>query len=242
MIERIVKQLPAPFKNQIKDTIVERYYYHYQVSKIEFVEKEFSTECGDFAIYIPDYADNWYADEHEPKLNSALSEALSPETVFYDVGSQFGYHLQFALKCGVDASNIHSFEANNLRHSILKRSFASVDLVNRQVGCDTADSLSIDSYAQSHKQPDVIKIDVEGAEGQVIKGMEDTLRTSEPVVFIEMHPNLLSDFGHDIQNVYERFDDTGYGVLVTDHRDSDSEWMDRGMNIDSDTFLLRGTS
>jgi FkbM family methyltransferase len=51
------------------------------------------------------------------------------------------------------------------------------------------ESCTMDSFVfdGSHKPPDIIKIDVEGAEDLVIKGAMQTLRTFSPRILIEIH-------------------------------------------------------
>ena len=51
------------------------------------------------------------------------------------------------------------------------------------VATSTLNSLS----SATQLRPDVIKIDVEGAELQVLKGGEETLRTCRPVIFLSTH-------------------------------------------------------
>ncbi|MBP8949007.1 MAG: FkbM family methyltransferase [Candidatus Promineofilum sp.] len=49
-------------------------------------------------------------------------------------------------------------------------------------------TLALDDFiAQSHIAPELIKIDVEGAELQVIAGLEQTMRTIRPDLFVELH-------------------------------------------------------
>ena len=57
-----------------------------------------------------------------------------------------------------------------------------VELINVQ-------TVSLDSYLQEHptmSPPDVMKIDVEGAGGLVLKGARETIRKHRPVIFIEL--------------------------------------------------------
>lgn len=49
-------------------------------------------------------------------------------------------------------------------------------------------TLALDDFvAQSNIAPDLIKIDVEGAELQAIAGLAQTMRTIRPVLFVELH-------------------------------------------------------
>ena len=49
-------------------------------------------------------------------------------------------------------------------------------------------TVTIDAVAERLRlQPDVLKIDVEGAELSVLKGALDTLRKSRPIILIEIH-------------------------------------------------------
>lgn len=62
----------------------------------------------------------------------------------------------------------------------LKKGFAEKQIQSFRID-DIFDSLSIT------KRPDIIKIDVEGAEYSVLLGAENTLRDYKPILFIEIH-------------------------------------------------------
>jgi FkbM family methyltransferase len=51
---------------------------------------------------------------------------------------------------------------------------------NIEIGCSNIDSLDL-------PPPDLIKIDVEGAEVLVISGAEETLREHQPMIFLSLH-------------------------------------------------------
>lgn len=49
------------------------------------------------------------------------------------------------------------------------------------------EAISVDSFAQRHPPPTLIKIDVEGAEAEVLRGSEQTFSRWHPVVICEVH-------------------------------------------------------
>jgi FkbM family methyltransferase len=49
------------------------------------------------------------------------------------------------------------------------------------------DSITLDNFAQQHLPPSLIKIDVEGAEAEVLRGSEQIFSRSRPVVICEVH-------------------------------------------------------
>lgn len=54
-----------------------------------------------------------------------------------------------------------------------------------QIPCTTIDQVR----RETNRSPDILKIDVEGAEQAVIDGAAETLRTDKPIVFMEVLPN-----------------------------------------------------
>jgi FkbM family methyltransferase len=55
-------------------------------------------------------------------------------------------------------------------------------------------TVRLDTYYEKYEvAPDVIKIDVEGAEGMVLRGAPAILRRSRPVLVVSMHPYWLPD-------------------------------------------------
>lgn len=60
--------------------------------------------------------------------------------------------------------------------------------------------------------PDVIKIDVEGAEALVLHGMLRLLRKGSPALFMEVHPYHLPQFGSSAAELIELLQGRDYGV------------------------------
>jgi FkbM family methyltransferase len=67
--------------------------------------------------------------------------------------------------------------------------------------------------------PDIIKIDVEGAEWDVLRGAEKTLATCRPTLFLSVHPDALSRQGLAAADIEAWLKERGYGwtVIARDH-------------------------
>jgi FkbM family methyltransferase len=72
-------------------------------------------------------------------------------------------------------------------------------------------SIRLDSYvADGHRPPSVIKIDVEGAELLVLRGLRETLRHFQPILFVSVHPGLIEQFGQRTDEIGPLLDSLGY--------------------------------
>ena len=78
--------------------------------------------------------------------------------------------------------------------------------------------ITVDSYVkQNNLKPDVIKIDVEGAEELVFLGASNVLENFKPLIFLSIHPKLIKNYGSTAENLlkslrqknYELFDSSG---------------------------------
>lgn len=64
--------------------------------------------------------------------------------------------------------------------------------------------------------PDVIKIDVEGYEVKVLNGLSETIRVLRPLVFLELHPELIARNGGGLSGVVSLFQAVGYTCQLND--------------------------
>jgi hypothetical protein len=87
--------------------------------------------------------------------------------------------------------------------------------------------------AQRGLKPDVIKIDVEGAEIGVLEGAATTIRENQPTIFLSVHPAQIEMLGGSMSKLAALIANMGYEV-----RDGDSEPVSQ---IASGEFLLMPT-
>lgn len=68
---------------------------------------------------------------------------------------------------------------------------------------------------------DGMKIDIEGSELKMLRGSERTLEEFHPDIYLEMHPNKMSKYGHtpeDIFNLLDGFEYTSEVLMPDDER------------------------
>jgi FkbM family methyltransferase len=169
----------------------------------------------------------------EPEVERVFLDAIGPEDVVFDVGANIGW---FSLLAARKARSVVAFEPNVSNAAVARRNaarngFENMTVVAGAVGdrdgwatFDDSTSLKgnlsdagstlvpvvrLDSWLESREPPSVMKIDVEGAEGAVLGGMRDTLRSARPTLIIELHGTN--------SEVADLLEDAGYGHAPIDH-------------------------
>ena len=78
-------------------------------------------------------------------------------------------------------------------------------------------AVTIDAFCQERKiQPDVIKIDVEGAELRVLRGAREVLTTYRPRVLCEVHPKQMENCGSSLAEFEAYLESVGYASQILD--------------------------
>lgn len=243
--DKLIRYVPKPVRSELRGTVAEEVYARYRFRRSDFVELRVPMRGETIPIDVPSdsFLINHLDDEkeYEPGLTSELADALGEDIVFYDVGCRYGAFTKFALENGVPPSNVVGFEADRYSFLVLRRNHTEqgVTLVNSFVGRDDGrKSISLDRWSETNRTPDVIKIDVEGAEFDVIRGMGDLLRTVRPLVFVEVHPQHLS---RPTDSLIDEFGRRGYELTWTNHRDHSASWQDISSTVlpSTEEFLLR---
>ncbi len=196
----LARQLPPSVISALKKTPLDGFYHRVIRESLNTVKID--VECGGASqrLQVPEDSIYVRSDNYEPVLVSTLCERLQADSgaVYYDVGSEYGYYLALAQAAGLADANIYGFDMNPYAEHILSQNYRGTDvtLTIGRVGDGTnTDTISLDQIASEHQPPDIAKIDVEGAEALVLRGMRDILESVQPELFLELHPEKLPRVG-----------------------------------------------
>lgn len=151
----------------------------------------------------------------EPHEQQALAEHLPAGGVLYDLGANIGFFSTLAARLVGPQGHVYAFEpsadsAARARENAERNHFANVTVIPAAVSdhtgrmlldtsSDTAkhrldphgtvevDVVSLDDWATTKRPPDVVMIDIEGAELDALRGMRNLLAEHKPVILCEVH-------------------------------------------------------
>lgn len=183
---------------------------------------------------------------YEPALALQLKTLLRcyDSPTFVDIGAHYGYFTIYAGKLIGPMGQVISIEPNMKHYSRLlknieinglreitrtfnlalsdKDGMANMEGWDERVlhegGNGNIQVVKFDRLcAKENIRPDIIKIDVRGAEGKVLGGMSDTLKNKVSHLFCELHDDLL---GYTIREIIQILEAAGLEVLeFTKHRE-----------------------
>jgi FkbM family methyltransferase len=152
----------------------------------------------------------------EPEKHYAYKIFIKDNDVIFDVGANTGMHSYFFSRNFIQ-TKVYAFEplpanADYIRDAISLNKIKNIELINAAVGAKTGEIYfntaannsqgfiteqesdlkvkleSLDNFIETRKlTPDFIKIDVEGAESQVLEGFKKQIAQVLPVMIIESH-------------------------------------------------------
>lgn len=183
---------------------------------------------------------------YEPAFTNILTHVLYQTTspTFVDIGAHIGYFTVYAANLLGDRCKVISVEPNQEYYAYLKRNIELNNLGHNvrtfqiavsskpgkasiggyegrdSVESDTGDIelITFDKLCETEGvDPDVLKIDVHGAEYKVLAGMPNMLAGKIKHLFIEVHPKELAQ-GFTIHDIIDLIDDRKYELLeLTDY-------------------------
>ncbi|MFW5804104.1 MAG: FkbM family methyltransferase [bacterium] len=183
---------------------------------------------------------------YEPALTKKIHDLLgSLENPFFiDIGAHFGYYTMLAGKWIKGDNPVYAFEPNPDFFETLKENISINNLTDKvkpwqialsnkkgtanMTGWDSRtmsedekgsiDTFTFDQFCERERiKPDIIKIDVHGAEGKILGGMPRVLKEVSHI-FCETHNSMM---GFTVKDIVKMMVDGGLTVYeFTDHRNS----------------------
>lgn len=167
-----------------------------------------------------------------------FQEFIKPGVVIYDIGANAGFYTLLSAVLTGSTGKVFAFEPvpqnifyirkhleiNKIANAIVvekaisdKISKLKFDLSSNpsmghlsEVGEISVETISLDEFIkQGNPLPDLIKMDIEGAEFDALTGAKELLRTKKPVIFLATHGDevkekclsLLKQFGYSIKPI-----------------------------------------
>lgn len=186
----------------------------------------------------------------EPAVQQALEREVSPGHTVYDIGANIGFFTIIAARLAGPRGQVVAFEPlpeniRWLRHNAGINGLTHVSVVEAAVGAEQGTTrfeggaaavwarvtesgehevplIRIDDGIAdgSLPVPDVVKIDIEGAEVAALDGMRQTLTRHRPTLIIELHESIapvsqrLRTAGYDLERVDPREPDENAHLLA----------------------------
>ena len=180
----------------------------------------------------------------EPHITKFLERNLTKDSIFVDVGSNYGWH---SIKSSNFCKEIYSFEPQNLIYnlqldSITENNISNIQLFNYGIGDRNEQKqmspinyessvnigdLSVGSGGENIEIKtidsiipngfDFIKIDVQGYEKNVLMGAINNIKHYKPTIIIEMEDHQLRKFGYGCTELFNILKDFGYVIYLLDY-------------------------
>lgn len=158
---------------------------------------------------------------YEPYITRLMRPLLQPGMVMVDVGANIGYYSLLAAERVGPSGKVLAFEPGARSVMLLEQSarankfsciqthqmavadqngelFFTMDDSNGGIHRGEVDAsaervraVALDDYLSAEPRVDLVKVDVEGAEGLAVRGMAQLLRRHRPVLFCEFTPAAL---------------------------------------------------
>lgn len=181
--------------------------------------------------------------EYEPHTTKLVEEYVKPDDVCVDVGASIGYFTLLFARLGKEVYSVeptrNQFEflkenvkLNKYEYKVKLFNLAASDKkedlhIQANATQDHMDAVPLDSILP--KKVDFVKIDVDGSEPKVLKGLVKTIeRNPQLKMIIEYYPSYIEKLGNQPQEMLEildkyftysridgEFDDTHFNYFCT---------------------------
>ena len=156
---------------------------------------------------------------YEVKKQIAISRMLKPGQIFYDIGANVGFFTLLGARCVGSSGRVVAVEPLRRNIDLIEKHIAINNISNVSViekalsdfvgkACFSVDGHSTSKLSgkgqiavevttldelveQLGSPPDILKVDIEGAEIHLLKGAANVLEKFQPVVFMAVHSNTI---------------------------------------------------
>jgi len=169
---------------------------------------------------------------HEPHVTRVMRPLLQPGTVMIDLGANIGYYTLLAAARVGSTGKVIAFEPSVenclLLHRSLQANHYENAVLHNVAVADTASivgfrmhdsngsiipdhasthpeqvhTVTLDDVLRDEPRIDLIKMDIEGAEGRALQGMHRVIQRCHPIIFTELHPAALQAVSHMTPEAY----------------------------------------
>lgn len=92
---------------------------------------------------------------------------------------------------------------------------------------------TVDKVCQDHNlKPSLVKVDVEGAELDVLKGAVNTMTTTRPLMILGLHPSFIDIKGDSLQQIWDIIKERRYEVIYNDSKMSEADFLSQKQIFD----------
>ena len=180
----------------------------------------------------------------ESHITFFLERNLKQDSVFIDVGSNYGWH---SIMSSNLCNEIYSFEPQNYVYNIQKENInqnniKNIKLLNYGIGntnehvnmspINYADNVNVGDLSVGTGgeeieirtldslnlgRIDIVKIDVQGYEKFVLEGGINTISEYKPILIIELEDHQLRKFGYGSDDLFKVINNMDYHVYLLDY-------------------------
>lgn len=167
-----------------------------------------------------------------------ISQICPKGGTFLDIGAQYGAIFSSAYSFD-NTLQIHAFEAESAKADDLKKIYPYAKIYDVAVGEEEGEATFYLNTAASgynslipeenrkkvkvrlaaiddlipNIEPDVIKIDIEGAELGAFRGAAKAIQRSNPTIMFECVLPTQNSLGYSAEKIWDWFDERGYGIF-----------------------------
>ena len=160
----------------------------------------------------------------EPFETEILKKEIKKGDFVVDIGASIGYYTLLFAKWTGTKGKVFSFEPNPDKFSVLTKNvhlnnYQNITLIQKYVSNKSTTnseipSISLDDYFSQYDYPiNLIKMDIEGAEGLALEGMKNFLEKNKNIkILTEFHTSELKKFGFDPNDFLNNLQQLGFTI------------------------------